>query len=144
MAAVKSGLWGIWRLGLVSVLAVAGFAIAVVSFRDVPASECLMEAGLDPAVTVDFLTPLRVDTVGHTVRVARDGSPVVGAQVCVRADRRAMPGLGVSGAATETGPGEYSVSVRFERAGAWDATVVVARAGQAPVRVPVRIEVGGP
>lgn len=141
MAAVRSGLWGIWRLGLVSLLAVIAFAVALIGFRDVPASECQMDAAEDRSLRVELLTPPIVDAVGHTIRVDREGAPVTGAQVCMRADLRGMSALGVSDQAVEDRPGEYVVPVRFERRGTWDATVIVGTGTGEPSKVGLAIVV---
>ena len=135
---------GIWRLTLVSVLAVIAFTVALVNFRQIPARECQMEAVRDPSYQVEFLTPLSVDPTTHTVRVTRDGQPVTGAQVCMRADMGGMggmSGMGISDVGRETEPGQYDVPVRFEMGGFWNGTVIVATGTRKPVRIPIPIEV---
>jgi hypothetical protein len=135
---------GIWRLTVVSVLAVAAFAVALVSFRQVPAKECQMDAVRDSSFQVEFLTPFSVDPTTQTLRVTRDGVPVTGAQVCMRADMGGiggMSGMGVSDVAHESAPGEYDVPVRFEMGGFWNGTVIVATGTRKPVRITVPIEV---
>ena len=135
---------GIWRLTLVSVLAVVAFVVALVNFRQVPARECQMDAVEDASFSVDFLTPFSVDPTTHTLRVTRDGAPVTGAQVCMRADMGGMggmSGMGISNVANETAPGVYDVPVRFEMGGYWDGTVIVSTGTRKPVEIPVPIEV---
>lgn len=138
------GMRGIWRLTIVSGLAVAAFVVALVNFKQVPAKECQAEAVRDPSFKVEFVNPLTVDPTTQTIRVTRDGQPVTGAQVCMRADMGGlgrMSGMGVSDVAHETAPGVYDVPVRFEMGGHWDGTVIVARSSKKPVKIPVPIEV---
>ncbi len=135
---------GIWRLGLVSALAVLAFVIALVNFKTVPARECQMDAVEDPSFSVEFLTPFSVDPTTHTVRVTRDGAPVTGAQVCMRADMGGMgrmSGMGISNVGQETSPGVYDVPVRFEMGGHWNGTVIVTHGPRKPVEIPIPIEV---
>lgn len=137
---------GIWRLTVVSILAVVAFGVALVNFRQVPARECQMDAVRDPSFQVEFLTPFSVDPTTHTFRVTRDGVPVTGALVCMRADMGGtggMSGMGISDVARETAPGEYDVPVRFEMDGFWNGTVIVATGTRKPVRITIPIEVRG-
>jgi len=135
---------GIWRLTAVSGLAVVAFVLALVNFREVPPEECQMDAVSDAAYSVEFLTPPSVDFTTQTLRVTRAGAPVTAAQVCMRADMGGMggmSGMGVSDVATETGPGEYEVPVRFEMGGFWNGTVIVSDGGRKPIEIPFPIEV---
>jgi hypothetical protein len=135
---------GIWRLTLVSVLAVGAFGVALVNFREVPARECQMDAVRDPSFNVEFLTPFSVDPTTQTLLVTRDGQPVTGAQVCMRADMGGMggmSGMGVSDVARESAPGQYEVPIRFEMGGFWNGTVIVATGTRRPVRIAVPIDV---
>ena len=125
-------------------LAVASFGIALVNFRQVPARECQMDAVRDESFQVEWLTPFSVDPTTHTLRVTRDGAPVTGAQVCMRADMGGMggmSGMGISDVARETAPGEYDVPVRFEMGGFWNGTVIVATGTRKPVKIAVPIDV---
>jgi len=135
---------GIWRLLFVSALAVLAFVIALVNFKQVPARECQMDAVTDASYAVEFLTPFSVDPTTHTVRVTRDGAPVTGAQVCMRADMGGvgrMSGMGISNVAQEREPGVYDVPVRFEMGGHWNGTVIVTHGPRKPVEIPIPIEV---
>jgi YtkA-like protein len=135
---------GIWRLILVSALAVVAFGVALVNFKQVPARECQVEAVTDASYAVEFLTPFSVDPTTQTIRVTRNGEPVTGAQVCMRADMGGMgrmSGMGVSDVARETEPGVYDVPVRFEMGGMWNGTVIVTNGPRKPVRVTVPIDV---
>jgi hypothetical protein len=135
---------GIWRLSLVSALAVLAFGVALVNFKQVPARECQVEAVTDASYAVEFLTPFSVDPTTQTIRVTRNGEPVTGAQVCMRADMGGMgrmSGMGVSDVARETEPGVYDVPVRFEMGGMWNGTVIVTNGPRKPVRVTVPIDV---
>ncbi len=135
---------GIWRLTVVSALAVLAFVVALVNFKAVPAKECQMDAVHDPAYAVEFLTPFSVDPTTQTLRVTRAGVPVAGAQVCLRADMGGigrMSGMGVSDVARETSPGQYDVPVRFEMGGMWQGTVIVDTGTRKPVKIELPIDV---
>lgn len=132
---------GIWRLLLVSALAVAAFAVAVRNFGDLPARECQMEAGRDPAVGVEVVGPVRVDATPQILVVRRAGVAVTGARVCMRAELERTPAVGVSDVGSETESGRYEVPVRFEEVGLWNGTVVVDTGAGRPVAVAVPIEV---
>ena len=137
---------GIWRLTVVSALAAVAFVAALVHFRAVPLGDCRTEAVTDPSFRVEFLTPFGVDPTSHTVRVTRNGVPVTGAQVCLRADIGGMGGTSateVSDLGRETGPGQYDVRIRFDTGGSWNGTVIVATAAGKSVRIPIPIEVRG-
>jgi len=135
---------GIWRLTVVSGLAVVAFVVALINFKQVPATECQMDAVRDSSYQVEFLHPLTVDPTTQSMKVTRDGAPVTGRLVCLRADMGGMgrmSGMGVSNVARETEPGVYDVPVRFEMGGHWDGTVIVAREFGKPIRIPLPIEV---
>lgn len=135
---------GIWRLTVVSGLAVVMFVVALVNFKQVPATECQMDAVTDRSYQVEFLHPLTIDPTTQRIRVTRNSEPVTGRLVCMRADMGGMgrmSGMGVSNVARETEPGVYDVPVRFEMGGHWDGTVIVAREFGKPVKIPVPIEV---
>ncbi len=135
---------GIWRLTLVAVLAVASFGIALVNFRQVPARECQADAVRDSSYQVEFLTPFSVDPTTHSFRVTRDGQPVTGAEVCMRADMGGMggmSGMGISDVARETEPGVYDVPIRYEMGGFWNGTVIVKSGVRKPVKIDTLIEV---
>ena len=133
---------GIWRLGIVSALAVVAFAVALVNVKVVPAKECQMESVLNASYAVELLTTPSVEPTTQTLRVTRDGAPVSGAQVCMRADMGGMggmSGMGVSDLARERAPGEYDVPVRFEMSGHWQGTVIVSPGSGKPVRIAMPI-----
>ena len=135
---------GVWRLAVVSALAVIAFVVALVNFKAVPAKECQMDAVNDSSFQVELLTPPSVEATTQTIRVTRDGAPVPGAQVCMRADMGGMggmSGMGVSDVARERAPGEYDVPVRFEMSGFWNGTVIVDTGTRKPVTIPLPIKV---
>lgn len=135
---------GVWRLAVVTTLAVIAFVVALVNFKVVPAKECQMDAVRDASFQVELLTPPSVEPTTQTLRVTRDGAPVTGAQVCMRADMGGigrMSGMGVSDVARERAPGEYDVPVRFEMGGSWNGTVIVDTGTRRPVTIPVPLDV---
>ena len=78
-------------------------------------------------------------TLRLTVR--RDGVPVTGAKVCLRADMPVHQHPGVLATADETGPGDYRARLTLGMEGSWHGTVSVGRSGGAPVVVPIDVEV---
>ncbi|MDP8993286.1 MAG: FixH family protein [Actinomycetota bacterium] len=135
---------GIWRLSAVAMLAMVAFGVAVVSFKEVPAKECQMDSVRDAAYKAEFLEKPTVDLTSHDIAVTRAGTPVSGAQVCMRADMGGpgnMSGMGVSDEAREVSDGRYRVPVRFEMGGHWNATVVVAEPRKEPVRIQMALQV---
>jgi YtkA-like protein len=135
---------GISRLVVVAVIAVLAFGVALVSFREPPASECQMDSTANPDYSARVEEPPDVNrTVYHLVVTRRD-QPVRGAKVCMRADMGGlggMSGMGTSNVARETGPGRYEVAIRFEMSGFWRSTVIVDDGQGKPVAIPFDVRV---
>lgn len=53
------------------------------------------------------------------------GAPIEGAKVDISADHTDMMGMGMSGAATDQGGGQYSIKAGFSMSGNWKLTVYV-------------------
>ncbi|HEX3539145.1 MAG TPA: FixH family protein [Acidimicrobiales bacterium] len=127
---------GIGRLIFVSVLAVIGFVVALVSFRQVPVRECEMAATPDSSYSATIVEPPTVNGTVYTLAVTHQGTPVHGAMVCLRADMGGaggMSGMGVSNVARETAPGRYQIDVMFQMGGHWQGRIVIEEPGRSAV-----------
>ena len=129
---------------MVAVIAVLAFGVALVSFREPPASECQMDSTANRDYSARVEEPPDVNrTVYHLVVTRRD-QPVRGAKVCMRADMGGlggMSGMGTSNVAREAGPGRYEVAIRFEMSGFWRSTVIVDDGQGKPVAIPFDLRV---
>lgn len=135
---------GIGRLVLVAGMAVASFVVALISFRQPPASECQMKSVADPAYEVQLEEPPEVNTTTYHLVVTRDDRPVAGAVVCMRLDmggRGNMSGMAASNVAREVSPGRYEVAIRLVMAGYWRGIVIVDDDTGEPVGMPLEITV---
>ncbi len=125
-------------------IAAIAFAVALVSFREPPANECQMESTRNAAYGARLEEAPDVNLTVYHLLVTRDGQPVRGAQVCMRADMGGMggmSGMGTSNLAREVSPGRYEISIRFEMSGFWQSTVIVDDGRGKPVAVPFDIRV---
>jgi hypothetical protein len=135
---------GIGRLVFVTVVAAVSFVIALVNFRQPPASECQMESISDPSYQVQFEESPEVNLTVYHLLVTRNANPVTGAQVCMRLDmggRGNMSGMGASNVAKEVSPGRYEIPIRLVMAGYWRGAVIVTEGDRKPVSIPVEIDV---
>jgi hypothetical protein len=126
-------------------MAVVSFVIAVVYYREPPASECRMSAVPDPSYQVRFEEPPSVNLTTYHLLVSHNSTPVTGAQVCMRADMGGeghMSGMGVNNTAREVSPGRYELSIRMEMGGHWQGASVVAEPGRKAVSVPLVYNAG--
>jgi YtkA-like len=129
---------------VVAGIAVIAFAVALVSFREPPARECQMDSTANAAYAARLEEAPDVNLSLYHVIVTRNGQPVQGATVCMRADMGGagnMPGMGVSNLAREVGPGRYEVSIQFQMSGFWRSTVVVDEGRGKAVAIPFDIRV---
>lgn len=129
---------------MVAAIAAIAFGIAVVNFREPPASECQREATTNPAYAARLEEPPEVNLTVYHLLVTRRDQPVRGATVCMRADMGGMggmSGMGTSNVAREVGPGRYQISIHFEMSGFWQSTVIVEEDGGQPVAIPFDIRV---
>jgi hypothetical protein len=135
---------GISRLLAVAVISVIAFAVALVSFREPPVSECQMESTSNAAYAARLEEPPHVNLTVYHLLVTRQDQPVRGATVCMRADRGGlggMSGMGTSNAAREVAPGRYEVPIHLEVTGFWRSTVVVDEGQGKPVAIPFDLRV---
>jgi hypothetical protein len=129
---------------VVAAIAVIAFGVALVSFREPPASECQMDSTADAAYAARLEEPPDVNLTVYHLLVTRRDQPVRGATVCMRADMGGlggMSGMGTSNVAREVGPGRYEVSIQFEMSGFWRSTVIVDEGQGKPVAIPFDLRV---
>jgi hypothetical protein len=134
---------GIRRLLFVTAVAVVSFVVAIVSFREPPASGCQMDASSDASYQVELEEPPEVGTASYHLQVTRGGRPVTDAWVCVRL---AIVGDGGSGevarsVASEVSPGRYRAAIALTTPGRWRGAVIVSEPGRDRVGVPLDVEV---
>ncbi len=135
---------GISRVLVVAALAVVAFGVALVNFREPPATECQMEATTNPAYAARLEEQPEVNLTVYHLLVTRRDQPVQGAQVCMRTDMGGMggmSGMGTSNVAREVGPGRYEIAIQFEMSGFWQSTVIVDQGEGKPVAIPFDIRV---
>ena len=128
----------------VTAVAAVSFVVALVNFRQPPASECQMESVRDPAYQVQFEESPEVNLTVYHLLVTKGGSPVTDAQVCMRLDmggRGNMSGMGASNVAREVSPGRYEIPIRLVMAGYWRGMVIVSEPDRKPVGIPLEIDV---
>ncbi len=129
---------------MVAAIAAIAFGVALVNFREPPASECQMDATTNPAYAARLEEPPEVNLSVYHLLVTRRDQPVQGAMVCMRADMGGtggMSGMGTSNVAREVGPGRYQVSIHFEMTGFWQSTVIVDEGEGQPVAIRFDIRV---
>ena len=135
---------GIGRLLFVSGVALVSFVVALINFRQPPASECQMESVGDASYQVQFEESPEVNISTYHLLITKGGSPVTGAQVCMRLDmggRGNMSGMGASNVAREVSPGRYGIDIRLVMAGYWRGAVIVDEGERKPVAIPIEIDV---
>lgn len=130
------------RLVVVVVVAVAGFAAAIVAFGDAARSNCVADATSARGYAAEFPDHVRAGEGEHVVRLTRAGLPLTGAWVCVSLAPASTGGPGAAAQGRELGAGRYAVSLELTRAGEWSGVVLVAEDGGDPeVAVPVTVDV---
>lgn len=105
-----------------------------------PGAVSVEEAGYD----VTFATePSPPSPQGSTVNVTvlRDGAPVDGATVCMKAKMSGMSHPGINAQADGVGDGRYELGVDFGMRGGWEGSLVVIETGQDPGTMPVTFSV---
>ncbi|HWH33732.1 MAG TPA: FixH family protein [Acidimicrobiales bacterium] len=120
---------GIRRLLVLVVLAAVAFAVALVSLDEDARQACAVEAEEDGTYAVELLDTPSTGETAQRLAVTRQGEPVTGARVCLRAQMVGMEAMTVSDEADEVEPGVYETQLRFEMGGAWEATVLVEDGG---------------
>jgi hypothetical protein len=130
------------RLAAVVVIALAGFAAALVQFDSAAAQGCLEEPDSGSSDAARFAAPVDTGQRSHVLLLSRDGRAVSGKDVCLSTEMEGMTGMGMSAEASELAPGRYEVPLRFPMAGTWEVTVAVGREGAAPeVAIPMKVDV---
>lgn len=129
------------RLAAVVMVAMAGFAAAIIVFNSPERRGCPLKADTDRSYTGRFEGRVSVEQTRHTLRVNRDGRPLTGAQVCVNTEMIGMSGMGYSAEAHERAPGRYQVGFRFGMPGDY-RTNLIAKSGSGEVSIPLIVKVG--
>ena len=133
---------GIRRVLLLSAVALAAFALAIVSLADDARRGCVAEAQRDPAYRAELLGEVRVETSDYEIAVTHDGAPVTGAKVCASVVMMGMTGMGVSDTGDEVRSGVYRVSMVLEMSGNWRGNILITEKGKPPASVPLSFKVG--
>jgi YtkA-like len=128
------------RLAAVLVIALAGFAGAIVIFNDPAKKGCPLAADEDSSYSGRFVGPVSMDETRHVVQVTKNGTPVSGAKVCVNTEMVGMSGMGYSAKGRELGPGRYQVGFQFGMAGKYRGNLVTNEGGH-EVSIPLLIKV---
>ncbi|MGI9022018.1 MAG: FixH family protein [Acidimicrobiales bacterium] len=134
----------IWRLLVVFVIGVAAFAVAITRLNQPPFSACQQTPPTDPSYSATLVEDPSVTLTRYHFRISKDGAPVSGARVCMRADMGGaggMSGMGLAEVAVEVGPGNYEVPVRFVMGGFWRGSVVIEPPTGQVVGVPIQLDV---
>lgn len=134
----------IWRLSIVGVFGVVAFLVAINKLNQPPFSACQQIPPRDQTFSANIVEDPTVTLTRYHLRVSQDGRPVTGARVCMRADMGGaggMSGMGLNQVATEVGPGNYEVPVRFVMGGFWRGTVVIEPRNKNAVGVPIQLNV---
>jgi len=129
------------RLSAVVLVALIGFAAAIVVFGSPQRRGCPLRADEDPSYAAAFEGAVSVDETAHTLRISQDGRPLTGAKVCVNTEMVGMSAMGYSAKAQERAPGRYQVGFRFGMAGNY-RTNLIAKKGSGEVSIPMIVKVG--
>ncbi len=132
---------GIRRLLVVTVLALVGFAAALVRFGQAAEEGCIAEPQPHPHYEVELVPPIEFTKTTYELTVFRDGGPVTGARVCLDAAMGGMSAMSLSDEGEEVAPGRYELYLPFQMPGSWDASVLVDEPGQDPVALPLSFHV---
>ncbi len=102
-----------------------------------------MSAISDPSYSVKLVEAPTVNDIIYHVTVSRDGAPVRGATVCVRANMGGaggMSGMGTNNVAKEVAPGRYELALMFQMGGFWQGRIVVLEKGKPAVATPLVVK----
>lgn len=132
---------GIRRLMVVTVLALLGFAAALVRFGQAAEQGCIAEPRPHPDYEIALEAPIEFTKTTYELTVLRNGQPVTGARVCLDAAMGGMSGMGLSDEGEEVAPGRYELYLPFQMPGPWDASVLVDEPGHDSVALPLSFHV---
>ena len=131
------------RLAAVALVAVAGFAAAIVHFTHAQsASTCLGDFPTDPSYAAKFVGSVTMGETNHVLLVTHNGHPVSGYQVCLDTWMVGMSGMAMTSNATEQSAGHYQVPLQFAMSAPWQANVVITTSSGSQVAVPITFNVG--
>ncbi len=131
----------IWRLGVLAMLALVAFAVAIERFDDAAETGCAQRAREDPSYEARFIDEPQIEVLTYRVAITREGEEVEGADVCLSAYMQGMSAMATTGAAREVSPGVYEVSLTFEMGGRWSGRVLVVEPGQPVAAIPLTLEI---
>lgn len=130
------------RLAVVVLVALAGFAAAMVAFDDAALRGCVAEASVDSAYEVAFEQPVTADQSTQIVRIRRDGGPLADAEACMVLQLADTPATTTRSQARQLSPGRFEVSLALDEPGRWEGRALVTPSpGSAPVAVPLSVQV---
>lgn len=132
---------GIRRLLAVSVLALIGFAAALVRFGQAAEEGCIAEPQPHPDYEIELVEPIEFTKTSYELIVLRNGEPVTGARVCLDAAMGGMSGMSLSDEGEEVAPGQYELYLPFQMPGPWDASVLVDEPEHDTVALPLSFHV---
>ncbi|MBW3646034.1 MAG: FixH family protein [Actinobacteria bacterium] len=132
---------GIRRLLVVTVLALVGFAAALVRFSQAAEEGCIAEPLPNPAYEVELVGPIEFTKTNYELTISREGEPVTGARVCLDAAMGGMSAMSLNDEAEEVAPGRYELYLPFQMPGPWDASVLVDEPGRERVALPLSFDV---
>lgn len=130
-----------WRLGLIAILTVASFVLALDRFSLAAEKSCAQRVATDPSLQVKWDGQLRTDASLYHLTVTRNGRPVTGARVCVNMYMLGMSAMAATDIGKEVSPGTYELRLNFEMGDKWAGQVLVAQPGKPLGSVPLNLTV---
>ncbi len=130
----------LWRLGLAMAVALVGSVVSLRTFDRRPPPVCPVDAAQDPAYTARLEPAALAGVHDYVVSVSHAEAPLT-VGVCLRIAMTGMPEMAVIGWPRRVDADYQQVRLNFEMAGAWQGTLMVLRPGDAPVAVPLSLEV---
>ncbi len=131
----------IWRLGLVAMVALAAFVVAIDRFNTAAANNCAQRAPVDRSYRVEWDQQPRTDVSGYQIKVTRSGEPVTDARVCLTSYMLGMSAMAVADVGREVAPGVYEMRLTFEMGHEWAGQVLVMEPGRPMVSIPLHLNV---
>ncbi|MBA2497293.1 MAG: FixH family protein [Acidimicrobiia bacterium] len=131
----------IWRLGVLAMLALVAFAVAIERFDDAAETGCAQRAREDASYEAQFLDEPQIELLTYRVEITREGEVVEGADVCLSAYMQGMSAMATTDAGREVEPGIYELSLTFEMGGRWSGRVLVVEPGQPVAAIPLTLEI---
>ncbi len=128
-------------MGVLAMVAVVAFAVAIERFDDAAETGCAQRAREDPSYEARLIDEPRIEVLTYRVAITHEGEEVEGADVCLSAYMQGMSAMATTGAGREVSPGVYEVSLTFEMGGRWSGRVLVDERGQSVAAIPLTLEI---